>query len=42
MQTTVKTTLSEFWRTHQDNWQQFKSQFTEEQVWKTGNRRGHA
>ncbi|KJE97899.1 proteasome activator subunit 4 [Capsaspora owczarzaki ATCC 30864] len=32
IQATVKKTLSEFWRTHQDNWHNFKLQFTEDQL----------
>eukprot|EP00123_Amoebidium_parasiticum_P018360 comp24178_c0_seq1/m.44254 comp24178_c0_seq1/g.44254 ORF comp24178_c0_seq1/g.44254 comp24178_c0_seq1/m.44254 type:complete len:1821 (-) comp24178_c0_seq1:643-6105(-) len=30
--TTVKKTLSEFWRTHQDNWHNMKEKFTEDQL----------
>jgi proteasome activator subunit 4 len=31
-QTTIKTTLSNFKRTHWDNWQEHKEKFTEDQL----------
>eukprot|EP00051_Salpingoeca_urceolata_P016044 m.211609 g.211609 ORF g.211609 m.211609 type:complete len:64 (+) comp18575_c0_seq8:5907-6098(+) len=30
---TVRKTMSEFWRTHQDNWRDMKPSFTEEQLY---------
>lgn len=29
---TVKQTMSEFWRTHRDNWHQAKAAFTDDQL----------